>query len=174
MDAFDHVLNWKLKQGSHPFPGPDGGTCANEAALIAAGYPYKAVRSAADMPDAFSRPICQLVLRLNDHADDADRQRLLPYITRLACADAPAVEAARSAYIDRHVRRDYIDIPFDRALAVLDGALAIGRQADPLGPDDAGGRLEAARGRAPDRAADSALLARIRRWFGAKETEPAA
>jgi len=27
MDGFDHILNWKLKHGSHPFPGKDGGTC---------------------------------------------------------------------------------------------------------------------------------------------------
>ena len=26
MDRFDHLLNWTLKQGSHPFPGQDGGT----------------------------------------------------------------------------------------------------------------------------------------------------
>ena len=35
MEGFDHILNWKLKAGSHQFPGPDGGTCINEAALIA-------------------------------------------------------------------------------------------------------------------------------------------
>ena len=27
MDGFDHILNWTLQVGSHPFPGPDGGTC---------------------------------------------------------------------------------------------------------------------------------------------------
>ena len=41
MDGFDHILNWKLKAGSHPFPGRDGGTCINEAALIAAGFEYR-------------------------------------------------------------------------------------------------------------------------------------
>ena len=45
MDGFDHILNWKLKAGSHPFPGKDGGTCINEAALVAAGFDYQ-VRSA--------------------------------------------------------------------------------------------------------------------------------
>ena len=34
MDGFDHILNWKLNVGSHPFPGKDGGTCINEAALV--------------------------------------------------------------------------------------------------------------------------------------------
>ena len=45
MDNFDHILNWKLKQGSHTFPGQDGGTCINEAAIVAAGFPYQPVRS---------------------------------------------------------------------------------------------------------------------------------
>ena len=38
MDGFDHILNWTLKKGSHKFPGPDGGTCINEAALVAMGF----------------------------------------------------------------------------------------------------------------------------------------
>ncbi len=38
MDDFDHILNWKLQSGSHPFPGKDGGTCINEAAIVAAGF----------------------------------------------------------------------------------------------------------------------------------------
>ena len=33
MDAFDHILNWKLKEGSHPFPGKDGGTCIDAKRL---------------------------------------------------------------------------------------------------------------------------------------------
>ena len=44
MDGFDHILNWKLKIGSHPFPGKDGGTCINEAAIIAAGFAYQSAR----------------------------------------------------------------------------------------------------------------------------------
>ena len=51
MDGFDHILNWKLKAGSHPFPGKDGGTCINEAALVAAGFEYQPVRRAEDMPE---------------------------------------------------------------------------------------------------------------------------
>jgi hypothetical protein len=43
MDGFDHILNWTLKKGSHPFPGPDGGTCINEAALVAAGFEYEPI-----------------------------------------------------------------------------------------------------------------------------------
>src|SRR5829696_6376353 len=51
MDGFDHILNWKLKEGSHPFPGKDGGTCINEAALVAAGFEYRPVRRVEDMPE---------------------------------------------------------------------------------------------------------------------------
>jgi hypothetical protein len=39
MNTFKHILNWELKRGSHPFPGKDGGTCINEAAIVAAGFP---------------------------------------------------------------------------------------------------------------------------------------
>jgi hypothetical protein len=39
MDNFDHILHWKLKRGSHAFPGTDGGTCINEAAIVAAASP---------------------------------------------------------------------------------------------------------------------------------------
>jgi len=60
MDGFDHILNWKLQPGSHPFPGKDGGTCINEAAIVAAGFEYQPVRRVEDMPDCFSRPICKL------------------------------------------------------------------------------------------------------------------
>jgi hypothetical protein len=100
MDSFDHILNWKLKQGSHAFPGQDGGTCINEAAIVAAGFPYLPVRSVQDMPDCFSRPICKLAMQLNDYASDAERQRLLPFVTRLACADTPAIELERAAFIE--------------------------------------------------------------------------
>ena len=39
-----------------------------------------------------SRPNCKLAMQLNDHATDAERQRLSPFVTRLACTDTPAVE----------------------------------------------------------------------------------
>jgi hypothetical protein len=45
---FEAILNWRLLAGSHPFPGPDGGTCINEAAIVAAGLPYRTIRSSAD------------------------------------------------------------------------------------------------------------------------------
>src|SRR5215210_4146099 len=108
MDDFDHILNWKLKAGSHPFPGKDGGTCINEAALVAAGFEYQPVRRVEDMPECYSRPICRLAMLLNDEATDAERQRLLPFVTRLACADTKEIETAREAYIYRRLGRCYI------------------------------------------------------------------
>lgn len=35
--SLNDTLDWKLLKGSHQFPGPEGGTCINEAAIIAAG-----------------------------------------------------------------------------------------------------------------------------------------
>ncbi|MGH1575511.1 hypothetical protein ACRAWG_38945 (plasmid) [Methylobacterium sp. P31] len=150
MSDFDHILNWKLLRGSHDFPGPDGGTCINEAAIVACGFGYQPVRSISCMPDCFSRPICALAMQLNDEANYDERQRLMPFVTRLACADTPEVEHERSRYIDTHI--SYLlfsrSSGFDERLEVLEGALAIGRQADPLGVGEAAQRLDAARGTA--------------------------
>ena len=79
MEGFDHILNWTLKKGSHQFPGPDGGTCINEAALVAMGFEYRPIAAAWQMPDCFSHPICRLAMLLNDSVSDKERQRLLPY-----------------------------------------------------------------------------------------------
>src|ERR671921_232306 len=127
MDTFDHILNWRLKQGSHTFPGQDGGTCINEAAIVAAGFPYQPVRTVEDMPACFSRPICRLAMQLNDEADEEERQQLLPFVARLACADTVEVERRRAAYI--HLYMTY-RLSFQERLDVLEGALAIGRQAE--------------------------------------------
>src|SRR5215203_1658837 len=116
MDDFDHILNWKLKAGSHLFPGKDGGTCINEAAVVATGFEYQRVSRVEEMPECFSRPICKLAMGLNDYAaTDAERQRLLPYVMRLACADTPEVEAKRAAFIKSQNPTAW---PFDRGLNV--------------------------------------------------------
>ena len=160
MDTFNHLLNWKLKAGSHLFPGPDGGTCINEAALVAAGFEYKPIRAVSDMPECFSRPICKYAMWLNDTVGDTRRQRLLPYVTRLACAGDPQVERRRAAYIWRRTWFYLGLIPFERALKVLDGALAIGRQADSLPGGEVQARLEAVRGKATKRHRVSPLSAK--------------
>ena len=95
---FQRMLSWKLLRGSHEFPGPDGGTCINEAAIVAAGYPYRAVYCVKDLPSNFSRPIALLALCLNDTLEDELRQELLtPFVARLAgSVDTPRVEKARA------------------------------------------------------------------------------
>src|SRR3954451_20019983 len=145
MDDFDHILNWRLQPGSHPFPGKDGGTCINEAALVAAGFTYQAVKSVAEMPRCFSRPIWRLAMRLNDEATDKQRQRLLRFVTRLGGADTEQVEWEREAFIHARTGRW---ISFEEGLAVLEGALAIGRQADDLDTAGLSARMSAARSRA--------------------------
>ena len=97
---FERILNWRLLAGSHPFPGPDGGTCVNEAAVVAAGLAYRAIRSSADCPSCFSRPVSAYALGLNDAMADDERGLLLPFVLRLSgSADAPAVEAARTRHL---------------------------------------------------------------------------
>ena len=83
---FQPMLDWKLLRGSHEFPGPDGGTCINEAAIVAAGYSYRAVHSIDDCPASFSRPIAMFALCLNDLLKDAPRQELLlPFVPTWRC-----------------------------------------------------------------------------------------
>jgi hypothetical protein len=171
MHDFDHILNWKLQPGSHPFPGKDGGTCINEAAIVAAGFKYQSVRTVEDMPSCFSRPICKLAMHLNDHATDAERQRLLPFVTRLACADTRAVEAQRAAYIKSKSVTAY---SIEYGLKVLECALAIGRQADALGADEARTRFEQVQSRASSATsvADSPIFAKVKSWLErSKQTE---
>ncbi len=146
MESFDTILNWKLKRGSHTFPGSDGGTCINEAAIVAAGFPYQPVRSVENMPECFSRPICHLAMLLNDEADDEQRQHLLPFVARLACADTAEVEREREVYIATRLR---YRLPFRERLEILKGALSIGRQADGLAPEEVATRLEAVQQNAP-------------------------
>jgi hypothetical protein len=197
MNGFDHLLNWKLRVGSHPFPGQDGGTCINEAALVAAGFEYRPIHLVEQMPQCFSRPICRLAMELNDNADDRERQRLLPYVTRLACADTRQIEAARAAYIRRRIGPygfayaghdfyagmalpQYDNLAFDKGLEALEGALAIGRQADPLGPEEVQIRMDAARAgpskrprtATPTPAPDKPLLSTVKSWLTVKVMEP--
>jgi hypothetical protein len=166
MDAFDHILHWKLTHGSHPFPGRDGGTCINEAAIVAAGFGYQPVRRVEDMPECFSRPICRLAMRLNDSADDVERQQLIRFVTRLGCADTPAIERQRAAYIQSRTSRH---LTFEQGLQVLEGALAIGRQAEAFAPDEVRSRIEAVqRSTTTGAIADSPNFAKIKAWFETK------
>jgi hypothetical protein len=106
---FENLLEWKLLRGSHEFPGSHGGTCINEAAIVAAGYPYRPVYCVKDMPASFSRPIAMLALCLNDTLDDELRHELLmPFVARLdGTADAPKIEIMRA---DLMLRRAVVEI----------------------------------------------------------------
>lgn len=174
MSDFDHILNWKLLRGSHPFPGPDGGTCINEAAIVACGFPYQSVGSVQRLPKCFSRPICELAMQLNDRASDTERQHLMPFVARLACADTPKIERERARYIDARIGTNWLfsdNLQFDIGLQALEGALAIGRQADPLGLDEVASRLDAARGPAsPLKKRASFLSAKMKGWLVVQQT----
>ncbi len=164
MSSFDHLLNWTLKQGSHTFPGKDGGTCINEAAIVAAGYPYRPVRGVYDMPDCFSRPVCALAMQLNDEASDEERQQLLPFVGRLACADTAEVEQEREVFIATRLR--YCR-SFRERLEVLNSVLAIGRQSNGLAPDMVRTRLDAVQqsAKVPTSVSDSLVFAKIKALF---------
>jgi hypothetical protein len=173
MSDFDHILNWKLLRGSHDFPGPDGGTCINEAAVVACGFSYRRIVSVETMPACFSRPICQLAMQLNDNATDTQRQRLLSFVTRLACADTPKVERERGRYIDARIGPTQLflgNLDFEKGLRILEGVLAIGRQADPLGLDEAASRLNAVRSPAQAAKKQTGFLpAKMKLWLSLQQ-----
>jgi hypothetical protein len=166
MDGFDQILNWKLKFGSHRFPGKDGGTCINEAAIVAAGFEYRPVNRVEDMPACFSRPICRLALWLNDNATDDDRQLLLPYVARLACADTPEIESRRKYYINSRVTGW---ITTREGIEILEGALAIGRQAEKLASEVTNTRLDGAKEKASQPEPQSGMCSKVKVWFASQK-----
>ena len=114
--AFDHILHWRLLAGSHAFPGPDGGTCINEAAVVAAGLPYRAIRATQDCPPCFSRPLAAYALGLNDAMPDRERPRLMAFVLRLSgSTDAPEIEARRTAFLALASVRRILPPLLDRA-----------------------------------------------------------
>jgi len=176
---FDPILNWRLLPGSHAFPGPDGGTCINEAAVVAAGLPYRAIRSSDDCPPCFSRPLATYALGLNDAMPDAERPRLIAFVLRLSgSADIPAVEAARTAsLVHQGVRRllppvlDRAGLPHHaaacRAAQDLDHAVVLARHA----AWSAGSLAEAA-GREGTRVRGARAAAAARTAIFAAEIDP--
>jgi hypothetical protein len=116
LDAFAPILNWRLLKGSHPFPGPDGGTCINEAAIVAAGLPYRTIRGTEDCPPCFSRPLAAYALGLNDAMPEAERQGLMVFVLRLSgSADRPEIEAARTRFLALESVRRILPPLLDRA-----------------------------------------------------------
>lgn len=82
--SISSTLDWKLLSGSHEFPGPDGGTCINEAAIVAAGFEYRSVSSWHDCPPCFSPIISSWAISLNDGMSKENRKALLPFVMRMA------------------------------------------------------------------------------------------
>lgn len=197
------LLDWKLLAGSHKWPGPDGGTCINEAAIVAAGLKYKAVSSEKDCPPCFSPVISAYLIKLNDGLPALERQKLMRFVLRLSgSADTANVEQHRLDYIVVETMRRIvasamraIDLPewdakcqavttpsqaavlaaeaaeaaraarstgaagaawaagaaeaaiVDDCIAIVEGALAIGKQADPIECAVAAERMEKAKGK---------------------------
>lgn len=98
--ALTDLCKWNLKAGSHEWPGPRGGTCINEAAIVAAGFEYKSVATASDCPPCFSPVISAYLIQLNDHLDDVERQQLIRFVTRLSGSrDTDAIEKKRLEFM---------------------------------------------------------------------------
>jgi hypothetical protein len=110
------LLNWKLLEGSHDFPGPDGGTCISEAAIVAAGLEYREVGILEDLPPCFSKPISAFVINLNDlMPHDLRQELLLPFVMRLAgSADTPEIECERCSLIVIRTVNDLLPIALRR------------------------------------------------------------
>ena len=114
--ALTDLCNWELKKGSHEWPGPNGGTCINEAAIVAAGFEYKSVSTASDCPPCFSPVISAYLIQLNDHLNDVDRQQLTRFVTRLSGSrDTDAVELKRLEFIAIEIVRRIVSIAMDAA-----------------------------------------------------------
>ena len=103
-------------------------------------------------------------MQLNDEADDAERQLLLPFVVRRACAATLEVECEREAYISARVRWG---VRFRDRLTILEGALAIGRQADVSAPEGVRTRLEGVQLRigAATSLEDHPLVAKVQGWL---------
>jgi hypothetical protein len=126
MEGFDHILQWELKKGSHEFPGPQGGTCINEAAIVAAGFEYQAVKSAEDCPPCFCPVLSAFAIVVNDFLREDERNALLmPLVTRLAGSNDAEdwVPRARAGFIMAEVDREVVT-PAMRSLSRQLAAMA--------------------------------------------------
>lgn len=115
-------LDWQLKHGSHDFPGPNGGTCINEAALVVAGFAYREVTSITDLPESFCPVISQYALTLNDAMPEGEPlNRLRPFAARLSgSSDGRNVAVMRASYLAMQATREFAPL----ALETVDPAAA--------------------------------------------------
>ena len=99
------LLDWRLLTGSHEWPGPDGGTCINEAAIVVAGFHYSPVGGPEDFPPCFSTELGMLLLSLNDALSDERRQKLMRFVLRLpGSKDVAKVERRRCRFLHDGLR----------------------------------------------------------------------
>jgi hypothetical protein len=87
----------------------------NEAAVIAAGFEYRAVRDVSCLPDCFSRPVSDYAVYLNDLMLHRVRNDLLmPFVTRLpGTSDSPWIEAKRAEFIVIETARRIVAAEYD-------------------------------------------------------------
>ena len=111
-------------------------------------------------------------MKLNDSATDAERQRLLPFVTRLACADTTEIECKRASYIGTQTAGHYT---FEKGLSILEHALVIGRKSEAVPPDAVKTRLLAVQTNAARATSvpDTPLFAVMKSWLVKKHTVPA-
>jgi hypothetical protein len=97
-------------------------------------------------------------------ASDEERQHLLSFVARLACADTAKVEWEREVYIALRMR---CHRKFPERLKILEGALAIGRRADEPAPEEVRARLDAVQqsAKALSSVADSPNFTKIKAWL---------
>ena len=116
MKTIKSMIDWKLLSGSHKWPGPEGGTCINEAAIVVAGLKYRAVGDVSDLPPCFSPVIGAYLIKLNDDMAYASRQRLIEFAPRLSgSADSRDVEKRRLEYIVIETVRRIVSSAMDAA-----------------------------------------------------------
>lgn len=84
LSSLHKICDWKLLSGSHDYPGPSGGTCINEAAIVAAGLKYRSFNDYNSMPKCFSPVLAGALMSLNDTFGDEDRQQLIKYVPLIA------------------------------------------------------------------------------------------
>ena len=107
---FNGWLNWQLKHGSHEFPGPDGGTCVNEAALVVAGFAYREATGISDLPESFCPVASQYALTLNDSMPEGELlNRLRPFAARLSGSSGGRKTAInRASYLAMRAARGFV------------------------------------------------------------------
>ena len=110
-------LDWQLKHGSHEFPGPDGGTCINEAALVVAGLAYREVTSIRDLPESFCPVASQYALTLNDAMPEGELlNRLRPFAARLSgSSDGREMAMGRASRLALDAAREFASLALQAA-----------------------------------------------------------